>query len=253
MIKDYLNLPEEVEGIGKVYPVSILEWETFLALAQRFLLYSYDMLKYKFKIEQEISMLDFIFAIILQADDEEERVQGIVDLQHLFSIVLKEDVKAFYNTLAHEWVLMVGENKGEINKDNFDVLKPILLRQNLLFEPLIANNDLGQQIIDDAIQRLSKGGEPVDLESMLAVVSVIKGIAPSEFNNYSYYQLRADYEISQRIENNRVTHLYRSQGGKAEPVSLVSPMTIHENPYGFNKLFNKMDMNKEKQFQKMLS
>lgn len=253
MIKDYLNLPEEIEGIGKVYPVSILEWETFLSLAQRFLLYSYDMLKYKFKIEQEISMLDFIFAIILQSDDDEERVQGIVDLQRLLSIVLKEDVKAFYNTVNQEWVLIVGEDKGEVNKRNFDALKSVLLRQNLLFEPLIANNDLGQQIIDDAIRRLSRGGDPVDLESMLVAVSVVKGISPSDFSNYSYYQLRADYELSQRIENNRVLHLYRSQGGKGEPTSLVSPMSIHENPYGFDKLFNKMDMNKEKQFQKMLS
>ena len=253
MIKDYMNLPEEIEGIGSVYPVSIVEWEEFSKLAQRFLLYSYDMIKYKFKIEQEIPMLDFLFATILQSETEEGRIKGIEELQQLFSIVLKEKVKAYYDTQSNEWILVVGENKGEINRLNFDSLKSVFLRQNLLFEPLIANNDVAQQIIDDAIKRMSRQGEEVDLESMIASISVIKGISPQDFQNYSYYQLRADYEISQRIENNRIIHLYRSQGGKAEPIGLITPLSIHENPYSFDKLFSKVDMNKEMNLQKMLS
>ena len=100
MIKDYMNLPEEIEGIGSVYPVSIVEWEEFSKLAQRFLLYSYDMIKYKFKIEQEIPMLDFLFATILQSETEEGRIKGVEELQQLFSIVLKEEVKAYLKRKA---------------------------------------------------------------------------------------------------------------------------------------------------------
>lgn len=253
MIKDYLNLPEQIEGIGLVYPVSVLEWEEFSRLAQRFLLFSYDMIKYKFKIEQEIKMLDFLFLVILQGETEEQRVQGIIDLQDMFKIVLKEEVKAFYDSLKGEWILVVGEQGCEINRLNFDKLKTIIMRQNLLFEPLIANNEIAQQIIDDAIARMSRQGDKVELESMIACVSIIKGINPRELQDYSYYQLRADYEISQRIENNRFIHLYRSQGDKQEPTSLITPLTIHENPYGFDKLFAKVDAERETNLQKMLS
>ena len=253
MIKDYLNLPELVEGIGYVYPVSVVEWEDFSRLAQRFLLYSYDMIKYKFKIEQEIKMLDFLFLVIMQGETEEERVQGVIDLQDMLKIVLKEDVKAFYDNQSGEWLLMVGEQGNEINRLNFDTLKPVIMRQNLLFEPLIANNDIAQQIIDDAITRMSRQGDKVELESMIACVSIVKGIHPKELQDYSYYQLRADYEVSQRIENNRFIHLYRSQGDKQEPTSLISPLTIHENPYGFDKLFAKVDAEREMNLQKMLS
>ncbi len=253
MIKDYLYLPDEVEGVGKVYPVSILEWEEFSLLAQRFLMYSYDMLKYRFKINDELDMLNFLFITIIQRESESERVAGILDLQRLLSIVLKKETKAYLVTSTGKWVVSVGDDEFTIDGETFDRLKPVIMRQNLIFEPLVAENEFGQQVIDDAIQRMSRQGDEVDLESMIAVVSVVKTISPSEFQNYSYYQLRADYEVSQRIENNRIVHLYRTQGGKGEPIGLTTPLSIHENPYGFDKLFAKVDSQKEEKLQKMLS
>lgn len=252
MIKDYLNLPDEVDGLKGIYAISILDWEEFKELAQRFLLYSYDFLKYRAKITADVKMFDFIIAMILQAEKEEDRVKGIEDFQRLISLTTHQEAKLLFNPASSEWVFKIGES-GELNKHNFDDYKAVVLRQNLLFEPLTAPNEIAQKVIDDAIARMSKKGGEVSLEAMIAVVSVVRCLSPDQFKNYSYYQLRADYEISQRIEMNRVVHLYKSQGGNGDVIEMVSELSIHQNPYGFDALFSKVDMKKEEALKKALS
>lgn len=247
-----MNLPDEVDGLTGIYPVSILEWEEFRELAQRFLLYSYDFLKYRMKIKTEMKMFDFIIAMILQSETEDERVKHMEDFQKLIGITTRCEAKLFFNPQSGEWVFKIGEH-GELTKHNFDDYKAVVLRQNLLFEPLTAPNEIAQKVIDDAIARMSKKGSPVSLEAMIAVVSVTRCLTPDQFKHYSYYQLRADYEVAQRIETNRIIHLYRCQGGNGEPVELVSDLTIHQNPYGFEALFNKVDTEKDKALKKALS
>ena len=255
MIKDYLNQPEEVEGIGLIYPVSILEWETFSPLAHRFLLVGYDHLKYRLKVKEEVKLLDFIIAVCLNSEDEEERVKNLESLKQLIELVVRKETRFMFDKGTKEWFFFLHETEDhpQINRHNFDQFREVVMRQNLLFEPVVAPNEFAQKILDEAIERMNRKGSPVDLESMLAVVSVMRGLTPEQLSTYSYYQLRADYEVFQRIESSRIIHLYRCQGGKGDDIELVAPLSIHENPYGFNRLFDKVDTNRENDLQKMLS
>lgn len=255
MMKDYLNLPEEVEGIGKIYPISVVEWEEFSRLAQRFLLIGYDHLKYRLQVKEEVKLMDFLIALCLNSNDENERVKNLESFKRLVEMTTRKAVRFMFDKVSKEWFFFLEEKDDglQINRDNFDTFRQIVMRQNLLFEPLVAPNELGQQAIDEAIERMNRRGSPVDLESMLAVVSMVKGILPHQLTDYSYYQLRADYEVFQRIESNRIIHLYRCQGGKGDDIEMVAPLSIHENPYGFDRLFSKVDAQKENQLQKMLS
>ena len=255
MIKDYLSLPEEVEGLGKIYPISILDWNEFSETARTYLLYSYDFLKYRCQLDESVKLLDFIMALILQDKTEEDGVQALKKFIQMISFTFREPVKSFFHPSTQSWVFLIGEEKDSryLTRDNFDRYREVVMRQNLLFEPLVAPNEFSQKTIDDAILKMSRRAPESDLETMLALVSVVKGISPEQFKTYSYYQLRADYEISQRLEHNRFIHLYRSQGAKTEPVNLSAKLEMLENPYSFEKLFKKVDVAKEEKFQKMLS
>lgn len=255
MIRDYLYLPEEIEGIGNVYPISILDWEAFSRLANRFLLFGRDHLKYRLKIDDGVSLLDFIIAVCLNSDNENERIQNLTDFKRLIDMTTRKESRFMFDKQSQEWFFFLDESDEglQINRHNFDRFREVVMRQNLLFEPVVAPNEMAQQVLDEAIERMNRRGTPVDLESMLAVVSVMRGLTPDQLANYSYYQLRADYEVFQRIESHRIIHLYRCQGGKGDDIELVAPLSIHENPYGFERLFNKVDADKESKLQKMLS
>lgn len=255
MIKDYLNQPEEVAGIGYIYPISVLEWEQFSLLAQRFLMIGYDHIKYRLQLKEEIKLMDFLIALCLNSEDEAVRIKNLEDFKTLIEMTVRKSVRFMYDKVSKEWFFFLDEEGDEhqINRHNFDDYRKIVMRQNLLFEPLVAPNPMAQQVIDDAIMRMNKKGSPVDLESMIALVSVVRGLTPDLLAGYSYYQLRADFEVAQRIENNRIIHLYRCQGGKGNDIELVAPLSINENPYGFDKLFEKVDAEREQKLQKMLS
>ena len=251
MIKDYLNLPHSIEGVGTLHAVSILEWEEFQALAQRFLLFSYDYLNYRLHITN-VKMLDFLVSLVLHSEDVDERVRHLTELHRLFEIVFKEPVQSFMDPKSNQWVFKIGES-GILTSENFDEVKHIILRQNLLYEPLTVEDENAQQFINEHLERSSRMGEPVEMESMLAYVSHAKGIDPSQFQTYTYYQLRVDFEIAQKMENNLYIHMYRTQGAKAEPVSVTGKLSVHENPYSMEKIFNKVDGKQDQQLQKMMS
>lgn len=251
MIKDYLNLPQSVKGVGTLHAVSILEWEEFQTLAHRFLLFSYDYLEYRLNLTN-VKMLDFLVSLVLQSEDGDERVRHLMDLHRLFEIVFKEPVQSFMNPKTNQWTFKIGES-GVLTSEQFDDVKAIILRQNLLYEPLTVQDENAQQFINEHLERASRMGEPVEMESMLAYVSHAKGLDPSAFQTYTYYQLRVDFEIAQKMESNLYIHMYRTQGAKAEPVSVTGKLSIHENPYSIDKIFNKVDERQDQHLQKMMS
>lgn len=251
MIKDYLNLPETIEGVGQLHAVSILEWDEFYALAQQFLFFSYDYLRYRLKME-ELKMFDFLVAICLQPEEADQRVENLTNLQRLFELVFKQPVQSAMSPQTGEWIFKIGET-GILTRDRFDEVKSIIMRQNLLYEPLIVQDENAQRFINEHLERTSRSGEATEIESMLAYVSVVKGIPPEQFQTYTYYQLRVDFEIAQKMDNNLYIHMYRTQGAKAEPCYIAGPLSVHESPYSLDKLFNKVDRKQDQQLQRMMS
>ena len=251
MIKDYINLPEEIEEVGFLHPVSIFEWEEFHTLARKFLLYSYDYLNYRLK-QPELKMFDFLILTILSSEDSEKRVYDMLELQRLLQIVFKDTIQCLFDKKKNEWVFKVGE-KGFVTCQNFDRIKEVIMRQNLLYEPIVVEDENTQTFINQHFERLNATGEESDLESMLAYVSNIKGISPETFKTYSYYQLRVDFEMAQKIENNLYIHMYRTQGAKGEPINITSKLNVHKSPYSLDNIFNKVDEQKEQELQKMMA
>lgn len=251
MLNNCFGLPTLVHGV-EVHPIKIIEWKEFEVLASKFLLYGEKFLKYKIKAPKEVKVFDFIISIISNEvlKSKDGCCQMILDFERLFELVLHKDVTLFFNNKTKEWVLLF--DGGEVNRRNYDDFRKAIMEMNLVHEPLIAPNELSQKLLDDAIKDMNKGGDKADLEAMIVYVCTYMGIEQKVFEQMTYYQLRSHYEMAQRIQISDAIHLYRAQGAKVDTINMAKQLSIHENPFSFDKLVRKVDANKEQQQRKAL-
>lgn len=252
MLTHYFGKPQQLEETLWVYPVSVMEWETFRPVAERFLLISYDLIQKRFKCDPSVKLFDFILQGILTLPDETERVKQFQAFEQLLSIPLQQPMKGFYHRKKQQWFFFNEDQTLCLHAANYDAWRDVVMKQNLIFEPLIVEDERAQADIDKAFARLN-GDEPTSLESIIAYVSCVKGIPPEQFSTYTYYQLRVDYEMAQRISAVNASHLYLSQGGKGEIPSVSAPLSLHESPYSLDRIFKKVDRDRDGQLQQLMT
>lgn len=165
-------------------------------------------------------------------------IYSIEEIEKLFSMLMRK--KVTYEQISYDmenglvdYIFNIeGDEKNKITKYNFEELRKVVMEQNLLYEPLTSPSEEGNQIIQEAIEALSKKGIDTELESICSVVSVAKGIGDDELYNYTYYRLMVDFESVVRINDNIFIYLLRSQGcDDAMPVHLAQKMEVDKNPY----------------------
>ena len=224
MLKDYINLPEYMDGIGNIYPVGVLEYERFQELAAKYIVLDKRQLEIETKEKIKESTLEIIlgriecFSIannenILKFLDKnaQEFYHNIKKGMQNFSI--EEFVEVLSMVLKRKDIIYDDENKqfiigndiedNNINKDNFDDFKKVVMRQNLLFAPLYYEDKILQGLLNSLRKQKNKNanGEGVSLETILQILSLKKGINPKEFSNYTYYQVMSDFSRLQLVEN----------------------------------------------------
>ena len=141
-------------------------------------------------------------------------------------------------------VFKIGDNDEDlITRDNYEEIRAMIMEQNLIFEPIVAPNKKSQDIIDKAIERKRSSGSNVEtnIESMIILVSKSRPVT----EDYTYYQLQADYEMVLRLEQSRAIPTYRAVGADIDPIELGAILSIHEDPYSFEKMFRKNDRSKD--------
>jgi hypothetical protein len=137
-----------------------------------------------------------------------------------------------------------GVDTDLITRDNFDEIRELIMEQNLIYEPIVAPNQKSQDIIDKAIMRLANSGSDVEtnIESMLVLVSRHRDINGLD---YTYYRLRADYEMELRLEQSRAIPTYRAVGADVPSIELGEVLSMHSDPYSKDKLFKRNDRVKD--------
>lgn len=252
MINDYLGKSEIIHGI-ELFPVSILEWEEFESVGCKYLVYGYNFINYRLKPNKEdVRPFDLLMSFIANdiLESKNQNCNTVAELERMFNIVTKKEAKLNIDVETGKWSFII-EDK-EINRDNFDDIITVIMRQNLIFEPLIVEDEYTQQIIDDAIRVKNIGGGEFDFKSMLIYVCNRRNLSPSDMSNYTYYQLRCDNEMIQRIEFNDSIHHYRSQGAKVESVNFYKTMETLSNPNSWDKLFKRVDQNSDKKMEQVM-
>lgn len=238
-IRTYCGQPIEVSRAGFIYPVKILEWESFKNLASKYLFTNDEYLRKRLNLTDDIKLFDFItLQAVVSSNDGYEKLH---EMEELFSIVFRTDVKVgLRGKTKSKEIYFTVDGKGIIDRNNYEEVRSVIMEQNLMFEPIVAKTEKSQKIIDKGIERLKSGAPSVDMEAMIVVVSLYKKI---DLEEITYYQLCADYEIITKMEQNRAIPYYQVNGAKVEMYNLTEELSIHKNPYGADVLFRKRNDN----------
>lgn len=196
-----------------------------------------DLLRRRLELPEEIKLFDYV---VMVAFEERE----IEKLERMFSLAFKEEVKCFCiikdgKAQLETMQFVVGDFEKRqcfINRDNYEEIRNIMKEQSFIHDPLIGKSEMAQKMIDKAIQkRISANG---DKESSLEAKLIMNSSKfPIDYDTYTYYQLQTQFEIINRLEMSRATHIYRSVGAKIDIPMLDEELSIHENPFSFEKLF----------------
>lgn len=230
-------------------PVRLMDWEKFIPVAYEVFRLNNELLRKRLKLDESIKLFDYVIDYTIKMAEErfgQEGTFGLVLLGGIFSLCFRTDVVPMIqkkNRQAHV-VFKIGDNEEDlITRDNYEEIREMIMEQNLIFEPIVAPNQKSQEAIDQAIARKknSGGGAEVNIESMIILVSKNRPIT----EDYTYYQLQADYEMTVRLEHSRAIPTYRAVGADIEPVELGAILSIHEDPYSFEKMFKKNNRTKD--------
>jgi len=117
---------------------------------------------------------------------------------------------------------------------------------------LVVEDEYTQKLIDKAVKVRNKTGGNFDFQSMLVYVCNKRNILPSQLANYTYYQLRCDNEMLQRLDFNNGVPVYRSQGAKVDMIEVYKSLDTLSNPNSWDSFFVKEDKQADAEMQRML-
>lgn len=250
--KHYQNVPIPVKGLSvSPLPVRLAEWDKFSPIGGLYLRICEDLLRKRLKLDESITLFDYIGVGLVQesvdltSDDPEKN--KVVEFANMLSYAFRLPVEGMVKRQNGEMNLVFrinGDDKNLITKDNYAEVRELIMEQNLIHEPIIAPNAKSQELIDKAIARLSASSSDVEtnIESMLVLVSRHRNI---DSDNYTYYRLRADYEMELRLEQSRAIPTYRAVGADVPSIELGEVLGMHEDQYSKDKLFKRNDRSKD--------
>ena len=230
-------------------PVRLMDWEKFIPVAYEMLRLNNELLRKRLKLDESILLYDYVLEYMIKMSEERFGQEGsfaLVLISSVFSLCYRLPVEPMLQKKDGDvnLVFKIGDNDEDlITRDNYEEIRAMIMEQNLIFEPIIAPNKKSQDIIDKAIERKRSSGSNVEtnLESMIILVSKSRPIT----EDYTYYQLQADYEMVLRLEQSRAIPTYRAVGADIDPIELGAILSIHEDPYSFEKMFRKNDRSKD--------
>ncbi|MDC4245514.1 hypothetical protein [Clostridium perfringens] len=239
MLKDYFGQPDYIEGIGEIYPIKVLEYQEFQQLAQRYITIDKKALEIElgeeFKESTLMLVLSQIKAYEIANDDnrlalvgsneleqfkvlrEAEYKLNIEDFEKVLKMILHKDV--FYDEDGVRFKIQDEDilSEKEINQENFDEFKKVVMRQNLLFTPLYYEDPILQSILMSLREnKAQESNSQFDLETICQVVSNEKKIPQYELQNFTYYMLIADYTRLSVIDNHDLGKQVKSSGFASE-------------------------------------
>lgn len=236
MINDYLGKEEVIDGIGAVYPILIADYERFRKLASKYLIPDKYSIGEIIGTTIEGNLLDMVFDRIrfYEIASNDELIKICVDpseweiyreigrdienkltfneFKEMIEMTLrcKVTIDEENSIIKIEKDILDGD---EINSSNFEKYREVVMRQNLLFAPLHYDDFVLQGMLEQMREaKKDKKEEDVDLETILQLLSIKKGINPKELMKYTYYQVMAEFSRLQLFENYEWVKLVQTGG-----------------------------------------
>lgn len=226
--------PKAVESIGEVYPVLMKDYDKFMDKVNVILLnYAHfnvdDIAKALGIQKEEIKLLDLVILTAIQSDTTELTYNNMCDI---FSIVLRKNI--LYKIIDDSFLFFYSEeSNGIIDRNNYDEIRKVIMEQNLLFEPKVYKSAITQQWAEKVLKARAKNSVNITTEDMITTVAVLSGKHYWDLENYSYYQLKAEFDRISKIKDYDTTAIMLGNP-YATDIKLghyAENMNMFKNPY----------------------
>lgn len=208
-----LNEPCEIEGLGKIYPISVKEYQKFQKYI-KYLMFS----KNRIESLKNISLLDGV--IIMMAGASCKNPQDIIELYSQIVVINKELCELF-SMLTHKEVFVRKNKKNQylfedidgdvfINGDNFEALRQAVAKMCLIKEPKVFKDKITQKWYEKALIAKRAKSPEITLEDIIIAVSQDMKMSFEEIGNLNIFQLYSYYYRINHVENYKAITLFRT-------------------------------------------
>jgi hypothetical protein len=217
MSLDYISgKSKHLDGIGDIFPIKIKDYDEFDKCSSA-LYYT----KQHFQIEEEYPLLTLLISL---RDDK-----LIKDLEKLFSLVTQKEV--FFISTENIYGFVIDE-EHMISADNYDEVRKVIMKQNLMFEQKVYKDELVRKWVEKAMKARSKNAVEVGIEDMLTTIHVVSGISYDKLMDYTIYQLQASFNRISKIKGYDTNIAFKCAG--AEKINLdyfAEKIDMFKSPY----------------------
>jgi hypothetical protein len=228
-VKYIFAQPDYIEGIGNVYPIKLKDYDKYQECSK--LLY---ISKNNF-VECDIPLLGLVFLSVEQLNLTEEQL--ITSFEELFSLVLKKEVK-LKDSEDIFWFEILDNNKhkntinNRINFNNYDILRSIIMKQNLIFEPKVYKNKIVQEWANKVLEARAKSSEKITMEDFITTVKNFNGLTYDQIMEQTIYQIYADFYRISKIKKFDQSNLFATVSTEAISIEhFAQNINMFESPY----------------------
>lgn len=205
-----------IETVGEVKPVPLKHYDKFMKNANIITFsekhFDKDKIKQEYDwINFELKLFDCLLLSLPPAAMEEY-------LYHTLSIAFQQEVE-LHNGNTLEAYYSIGKDGGIVNRDNYDEVREVIMKQNLLFEQKVYKGKLAKEYAELAMKEKARNSIEIDIEAMITTVSIFGGINLHSLRHYSVYQLHALFSRINKIKDSDYNVHYRCAGASKIPNS----------------------------------
>jgi hypothetical protein len=217
--------PKHVHGIGNVHPIKLNDYDEFIDCSM-VLYYSKNNFPEEF---QEHNLLDLLVGL------KDEKI--IEDLEKVLTMVLKQDVR--FSVINNNDYGFVIDETHNINRNNYDTVRQVIMQQNLMFEQKVYKDKLVQEWANKVIQARAKSSIKMEFEDMVSTVSVFTGKHYWDLAEYTIYQLKSDFNRISKFKDYDASVLFRTASSDVKINHFAEDIDLFKNPY--DDLFKSKD------------
>lgn len=236
------DLPYEEEGKLRIYPIKVKDYKKF----KQYLHYFLGSKKH-YQLDKKTNLLDYLIAVNVakkkedvkgnEVDINELIVSVIHELEQAFSLICREEIYCNWDSLKEDNITFTnGTGDIQITKKNFDKIRRIILKQNVLIEPKIFEDEIEAKLAEKYMKAKRKKSEGKVLETlgeMANVISCYCGKSYEELYNQNLMQFHADYNRCLTNEEARNSAIFRTVSDKVKVVTYSQPIIkdLFKDPY----------------------
>jgi hypothetical protein len=220
-LENIFRKPKFHPDVGEIHPILLKDWNVFEDNV-RPLMFSKKHLE--LENDHDMPLLDRL-VVLLQ---DETLVNSLCKV---FNLVFKS--KYFELSDNGQIYFFINENKQIISSSNYEEIRDIILNQNILFEPKIYKDPLMASWASKVLKAREKNAANITLEDMITTVSVVSCKHYWDLENYSIYQLKAEFNRITKIKmyDTKSIQLANPYASEIKLEHFAEFLDLYQDPY----------------------